>query len=178
VNVPHGRLLAIQYREAAFYTGDGRAGSVDVVRVHFRTPDDEVHHHDLPNGQWGLQNAALQFMAKWGYKPSLIGGDDSAMRDCEDDMQLIPVARNPEEGDWLLHREAMSDAQEALEEAEWFDPDLDTDGDSGPSDGPGGAPGPDPGTGNRGAVDDAEQGGVSAEMAGEESDAGVNVRVS
>jgi len=195
VNVPHGRLLAIQYREAAFYTGDGRAGSADVVRVHFRTPDDECHHHDLPNGQWGLQNPALQFMAKWGYKPSLIGdsapsrrdgegktgvspvADDSAMRDCEDDMQLIPVARNPQEGDWLLHREAMSDAQEALEDAEWFDPDLDIEGDGGPSDGGFGGGSPDPGTGNRGAVDDAEQGGVSAEMAGEDSDAGVEVTV-
>jgi hypothetical protein len=175
MNVPHGRLLALQYREAAFYTGDGRVGSLDVVRVHFRTPDDEVHHHDLPNGQWAINNAALQFMAKWGYQPTAL---DGTYHDLEDEFQLIPVARNPQEGDWLLHQAAMNGAQEALKEAEWFDPDLGGNGDSDGPDGPGGAPGPDPGTGNRGAVDDAEQGGVSAEMAGEESDAGVTVNVS
>jgi hypothetical protein len=174
MGVPMGRLVALQFREAAFYTDDGRAGSIDVMRVHLRCPDGDVHEHDLPNGAYNIENAALQFMAKWGYQPT-DWPDDSAYLDTEDDQVLVPVA--PMGDGFGLAQTAMRDAREALEDAEWFDSDQSEDDDSGPSDGPGGAPGPDPGTGNRGAVDDAEQGGVSAEMAGEESDQGVTVAV-
>lgn len=169
-----GRLEGIQYREATFYTGDGRAGTVEVLRIHFRAPDGDYYEHDLPNGQWALGNVALQFMALWGYQPTTL---DGTFHDAHDDQILVPIAPMPD-GSYGLGQKAMEGAQEALENAEWFDPEAGEDGDSGPSDGPGGAPGPDPGTGNRGAVDDAEQGGVSAEMAGEDSSQGVNVKVS
>jgi len=174
MNQPMGRLEGLQYREAAFYTGDGSVGSIEVVRVHFRAPDGDYYEHDLPNGQWGIANAALQFMALWGYQPTAL---DGTMHDAHPDKKLIPIAPMGDD-DFGIAQTAMQGGREALEEAEWFDPDLGTDGDSVPSDGPNGGGGPDPGTGNRGAVDDAEQGGVSAEMAGEESDAGVTVNVS
>lgn len=177
MNQPMGRLEGIQYREATFYTGDGRVGSIDVLRIHFRAPDGDYYEFDLQNGNWSLGNAALQFMALWGYQPSEL---DGTYHDAHDDQILVPIAPLDQstDPDWGLAETAMSGGREALEEAEWFDPEIGQDGDSGPSNGPGGASGPDPGTGNRGAVDDPEQGGVSAEMAGEESDQGITVNIS
>lgn len=164
MNTPLGRLEHIQYREAAFYTDDGRAGSIDVMRLHFMAPDAEMHTFDLPNGDWVIDNAALQFLAKYDYRPTDL---DETMNDCHDDQILLPLVQD-QDGNWYLHQNAMSDAQRALKEAEWFGTDDDEDGDSGPDNGPNAPPGPDPGTGNRGGVD--------IEEAGEESDAGVIVK--
>lgn len=172
------RLENLQYRESTFYAPDGQVGSVEVLRIYFRTHEDEHDQFDLPNGGWQLSNKALQFLAKWGYRPSDIGDHDSAMRDCHDDQVLIPIAPDGEEDGWGLAEEAMQGAQEALEDAEWFASDAGEESSESGSDAPGGGGSPDPGTGNRGAVDDASQGGVSAEMAGEDSDRGVNVHIS
>jgi hypothetical protein len=177
VNQPMGRLEALEYREAAFYAGNGQVGSIDVLRVHFRAPDGDYYHHDLPNGQWALGNDALQFMAKWGYQPTAL---DGTYHDTHDDQVLVPIAVAPEEMEqvWALGQQAMQGGQQALEDAEWFSEDVGPDGEENRSHGPPGGGGPDPGTGNRTAVDDEEQGGVSAEMAGEDSDQGVEVTVS
>lgn len=167
MNQPLGRLTALQYRRASFYTDDGREGQVDVLRVHLRVPDGSEHYQDLPNGEWSLDNTALGFLALWGYRPSDIGGHDEAMRDAEPDLTCVPVAPTPD--GWGLAQTALEGARDALESAEWFDPDTS------PSDGnkrahapPGGAE-PDPGTGNKA--------GVEIEKADEDSDAGMVVSV-
>lgn len=171
---PLGRLVALQYREAAFYTDDGRAGSFDVLRLHLRGPDGEMYEHDLPNRGWNETNAALQFMAKWQYQPTSL---DHTLTNVEDDHVLMPLAYT--DGEYKLAQAAMSGAQRALRNAEWFDPDLGNYADESGAQKPHAPPGPEPGSGNRAGVEEPSEGdGVSAELADEDADAGVEVNVS
>ena len=181
MNQPMGRLEALQFREAAFYTGDGRVGSIDVLRIHFRAPDADYYQFDLQNGDWQLSNKALQFLANWNYRPSQIGGRDETMRNCHDDKVLIPLAVM-DDGTYGLSENAMQGARKALENAEWFASDTEKESSDDGPDAAGGGGGPDPGTGNRGGVEEPSEPeqptGVSAEMAPEDSDKGVTVNVS
>lgn len=165
---PFGRLVALQYRDFQ----PKHAVDTSVFVVHFRTPEDEIHEEILGNVVWSLDNRALQFMALYGYQPTALEG---TMHNVEDDQILVPIA--PDDDGWGLSQAAMVGSRAALEEAEWFDPDVAPNATDEANNGPLGGGSPDPGTGNRGAVDDEDQGGVSAEMAGEDSDAGVNVVV-
>lgn len=176
MNQPLARVTALQYRNIAVQPGGHP--TMPVLRVHLHTHEDAHDHHDLPNGDWGVQNAALQFMAKWGWQPSALDGTMARVRD---DQVLVPIAPSGENmpGDWGLSQSALHGAQEALENAEWFDPDPGVDGDSAPHSAAHGGGGPDPGTGNRGGVDhESEDEGVTAELADEDSDAGINVTIS
>lgn len=118
MNVPHGRLLTLTWTQAQ--SPESPTGAIMVLRIEFRAPDGEVYHADLPNGDWVPNNAALQFLAKWGYKPSDVGPDGGTRRDCEPDQKLIPVAEHPPTNQWVLHQLSMKGADEELEEAEWF----------------------------------------------------------
>jgi hypothetical protein len=178
---PLGRLVALQFRHVA--PQPGAHPTMPVLRVHLRAPDGDYYHHDLPNGDWQLNNESLQFLALWGYKPSDIGSHNDTMRDCIPDTTCVPIAPTGnawDDTDWGLAETAMEGGQDALREADWFDADDSTKGgdDSNQS---GGGGGPDPGTGNRGGVEEPsepeEDTGVSAEMAPEESDQGVTVNV-
>lgn len=185
MNQPMGRLEALHFREAAFYTNDGRVGSIDVLRVHFRAPDGDYYEHDLQNGDWRITNQALQFLAKWGYRPSQIGDHDSTMRDCHDDQILLPLAPNEGADGGLgygLAQTALSGGREALKDATWFDTEDDEESTDDRPDGPQSGPGPDPGTGNRAGVDhdadETEDSGVTVEKAHADSNAGMTVNVS
>lgn len=168
MNQPMGYLHGIQYRDAAVYLDDGRATSMDVIRVHFNTHEGEMDYFDFPNGAWDVGNGGLQFMALYGYRPSDFA-HDSAFLDTSDDGVLVPLAPDPREGGWGLAQTAMSDGREALEEAEWFDPEVEIEPADDAQSAPQAPPGPDPGTGNRGGVD--------MEKADEDSDQGVTVKV-
>ena len=160
MNQPMGRLEALQYREASFYMEDGRVGTADVFRVHFRAPDGEYYYHDLPNDRWDTDNGALQFMALWGYQPTAL---DGTMHNAHPDKIIVPIA--PIEDDWKLAQAAMEGGEKALERVEWFDPSLGANGDSGPPDDP------------NGGGNDGDGGGVSAKVADEDSDVGIEVVV-
>lgn len=166
---PMGHITALQYREAPIYMegGGAPAKKINVVRVHFRTPDGNMDHHDLTNMGWTIQNPVLQFMALHGYRPT---SRDGTFMDIEDGDCYVPiVSKTPEREDWFLAEAALAGGEAALEDAEWFGTDSDEDGGSGPSDGPGGGGSPDPGTGNRG--------GVEMREADEDSSAGIEVVV-
>lgn len=171
INQPLGRLTAIQYREAAIPVGDGRVGSIDVVRLYFRAPDGSEHEFDLASNHWHTSNTALQFMALYGYQPTEL---DGTLHDAYDDQVVFPIAPTPEEGGWGLAQVALEGGEEALEDAEWFEPSVGADGSDRPS-APSGAGGPDPGTGNRGGVEEPSDADVTAELADHDSDAGVEV---
>lgn len=175
MGVPMGRLLGLQFREAAFYTDDGRVGSIDVMRIHVRASDGRTYSHDLQNGGWQRSNEALQFLAKWGYRPSDFP-EDGAFLGTEADQVLVPITVAAD-GSYTLAQLAMNGARAALEDAEWFSPSDDEDADSDRSDAPDAPPGPDPGTGNRGGVDHDADDGVTAELAEEDTTAGVTVSV-
>lgn len=174
MNQPLGRLTALQYRHIA--PQPGGHPTMPVLRVHFRAPDAEHYHHDLPNGNWALTNASLQFMALWGYQPSELGG---TMHDATADKTLIPVTPTGN-GGYAIAQTAMQGGQEALREAEWFDPEVAGVQGEEPTHGPTGGPGPDPGTGNRGGVEDPSEAeddsGVTAELT-PEADTGIEVTV-
>jgi len=116
INQPLARLVALQFRQ----TGNVPQQPVPILRIYLRAPDGDMHTHDLPNGGWTVDNAALQFLAKWGYRPSDIGEGDSTMRDCEPDTTVVPVVPDGD-GSYLLAQHAMKDAESALRESEWFD---------------------------------------------------------
>jgi hypothetical protein len=168
MNQPMAYLHGIQYREAAVYLDGGRATSTDVIRVHFRTHEGEMDQFDFPNGSWDLGNSGLQFMALYGYQPTDLP-EDGALLDTSDDDVLVPIAPDPYDGGWGLAQNAMSGGREALEEAEWFDPEVEIESTGDAHSAPQAPPGPDPGTGNRG--------GVEMEQADADSDQGVTVKV-
>lgn len=159
-----GYVHGIEYREAAVYLDNGRATSTDVFRIHFRTHEDEMDHHDFPNSAWSLGNAGLQFMALYGYRPTdfpenrtLLNTDDSGV--------LIGLAPDPHSNGWGLSQTAMRGGKAALDEAEWFDPDVGDEAADEAHNGPQAPPGPDPGGGSTGAVE--------MEVSEEDEDTGV-----
>lgn len=164
---PMGRIVALQYREAAVYLDGGRAASTDVLRLYIRTHEGEMDTFDLPNTEWALNNSALQFMALYGYQPTDLD-HDSTVLDIEDDTLMVTLAPDPT-GGWGLTEVAMSGGREALDEAEWFDPDVDVEAADGAHSAVNAPPGPDPSTGNRGGVD--------MEVSDGDSDTGVEVTV-
>jgi len=101
-----------------------------------------VHHSDLLNTNWSVGNPTLQFMALYGLRP----------RDMDVGEYIIPVVHTGD-NEYELAASAMSGGEAALEQAEWFNPDIELDDDSDDSHGPHGGGSPDPSTGNRGAVD-------------------------
>lgn len=169
---PMGRVLRLEYRDIRPKV----AADTSIFVVHTRTPEDEVIEITLPNSEgWLVHNATLQFMAVYGIKPSDI---DGTSMDVEDWQWLLPLGVNPD-GSFGLAAHVLDNGAEKLREAEWFNAD-DSANDDHDGPGPGAGGGPDPGTGNRGGVDhDAEaEEDVTAELAGEESNAGVNVSIS
>lgn len=146
------RLTALQFR---------RKGQQSVLRVYFEKHGEE-YYHDLPNGMWTIDNVALQFMAKWGYKPSDIGDDSSTMRDCMDDTLALSVVDS--DGQYKLSQMAMSGAETALRNAEWFGGADDSEKDETPQRPIGG-----------GSID--KDGGPSIRLSDEDSDSGVTVDV-
>lgn len=178
MNQPMGRVVALDMRNVA--RQPGAHPTVPVLRVHIRTHTGKMVHHDLPNGNYTVQNAALQFMALHGYRPSEIEGRTETYVNVEDDKLVIPIAPMPPDS-WGLAQDAMSGAEKALREAEWFDGADIEDGDETPQQAAGGGS-PDPGTGNRGGVEEPSEPeqdtGVAVEKAPDESDAGVGVVVS
>jgi hypothetical protein len=178
ITQPLGRVVALQFRNIAMRPGGHP--TTPVLRVHLRVPDGSYHHHDLVNGDWALNNEALQFLALHGYRPSNIGGADSTIRNCMDDNLVIPVAPTDHawhDQSWGIARTAMQGGQEALQEAEWFDATDGTRDDEESADAAVSGSEPDPGTGNRGGVEEPSDDGVSAELADEDSDAGIEVTV-
>jgi hypothetical protein len=170
MNQPMGRVVALQYRNVARQPGGHP--TVPVLRVYLRTHTDEIEHHDLLNGSYTAQNAALQFMALHGFRPSEL----DSYTNVEDDQLLVPIAPMPEAESWGLARTALAGGEQALTDAEWFEG-LDTDGDDESPSAPAGGGSPDPGTGNRGGVEDPSDPDIDAEVADEDSDAGVEVTV-
>lgn len=112
-----------------------------VLRVFFEV-NGNVHHSDLLNTNWSVGNPTLQFMALYGLRP----------RDIDVGEYIIPVVHTGD-NEYELAASAMSGGEAALEQAEWFNPDIELDDDSDDSHGPHGGGSPDPSTGNRGAVD-------------------------
>lgn len=167
---PLGRVVALQFRNIA--TQPGAHPTMPVLRVYIRTPMRTVEHHDLPSGNYVVQNAALQFLALHDYKPSDIEGTHMNI---EDDTLVLPIAPMPREDSWGLAQDAMSGGEQALREAEWFDGVDIEDGEQTPQHGAGG--GPDPGTGNRGGVEEPSEPEPEVGVASEESDAEFEVTV-
>jgi len=132
--------------------------------VEFRALDGEIYQHELPNDKWLVQCPALQFMAVNGFKPSDIKGTSMNVEDWN---LIIPVVS--EGGEYGLAASIFANGESALRRADWFSADDSTKDDDG-SGGPSAGGSPDPGTGNRGAVD--------MNMAEEDSDAGVEVKIS
>jgi hypothetical protein len=170
MNQPMGRVVALQYRNVA--RQPGAHPTVPVLRVYLRTHTDEIEHHDLLNGGYTVQNAALQFMALYDFRPSEL----STYTNVEDAQLLVPIAPMPQDASWGLARTALLGGEQALTEAEWFEG-VDTDPDDESDSAPAGDGSPDPGTGNRGGVEEPSDPDIEAEVADEESDAGVEVTV-
>lgn len=171
MNQPLGRVLRLRYRDVQPKV----AADTSVLEVDIRTHEDEIISQPLDNPQWMVHNQALQFMAVYDIKPTDI---DGTSMDVEDWQWLVPLGTDGD-GGWGLAAHIFEDAASTLRSKDWFDAGDDTkDDDNGP--GPHGGGGPDPGTGNRGGVDhDAEdERDVSAELAGDDSNAGVTVNIS
>lgn len=165
LQVPMARLLSLRFGQDQVEF-NGQSKPMMVLKVEFRAPDADIYEHPLVNGDWSKGNAALQFMAKWGYQPTDFPEHPPKL-DVEDDRVLIPVTQNPESGQWFLHELAMKNGEEALEDAEWFSPiEEHEDTTEVPvQSGGGGAGDPDGG------------GQVEVEQAPEESDRGINVAI-
>lgn len=112
MNQPLGRVIELQYRDEK----PKLAIDSSALVVRFRAPDAEVYEHPLENGEWLIGNAALQFMAINNIKPSDIEG---TKMNVESWVLDIPVAPDGD-GGYLIAQNAMSDAESALREAEWF----------------------------------------------------------
>lgn len=166
---PMGRVVALQYKDVQ----PKMAADTSVLFVHIRTHEDQMVEFPLDNPQYMVHNQSLQFMAVYDIKPSDI---DGTYMNVEDWMWTVPLGKTPD-GGWGLAAHIFEGAASTLQSKDWFDAADDSDGD-GKSQATGGGS-PDPGTGNRGGVDhDAEGDDVSAELADEQSNAGVNVNIS
>jgi hypothetical protein len=170
MNQPLGRVVALQFRNVA--AQPGAHPTMPVLRVYIRTPMRTVEHHDLPNGNYVVQNPALQFLALHGYKPSDI---DGTHMNIEADKVILPIAPMPADDSWGLAQDAMSGGEQALREAEWFDGGDIGDAEQTPQHGAGGSP--DPGTGNRGGVEEPSDPEPKVGVADDDSDAGFEVTV-
>jgi len=92
----------------------------------------------LPNRQWSVRNPFLQFLAVYGLKPS----------EATVENKYVPVQHGQPAVEQML-----DEGQAALEEAAWFDPDIDVESTDGSNSGVFGGGGGGPGMGNQGAVD-------------------------
>lgn len=137
-----GRVTRLTYRSV------GPMLQASVLRVEFRAPDAQYYEQDLPNNRWDTGCPALQFLANWGYRPSEIDGTSMDVRDDKLHVPLAPMDPADPTAGWGLAEAALDGGETALEEAEWFDPDLGdeaaqqpTGADSGGADGGGGGRG-------------------------------------
>lgn len=123
-NILRGRLTALQFRQKTVHMDEDTPMGMDVMRVHFVAPDSESYYHDLPNGDYVLSNKALQFMAKWGYQPSMLG--NGTHYDAYGDQKLIPivyVGDTPEaDCQYALAATALKRGESLLRSATWFAP--------------------------------------------------------
>lgn len=108
------RVIALQYLNMDPQSPQ----DTSVLRVHLRGPHGTEFHHDFQNGPWHVNNPTLQFLANHGYKPSDI---DGTYDNVEDDYWHVQVVWTEEYG-YQIHQNAMSGAQEALNDAKWFGP--------------------------------------------------------
>jgi len=122
-NILIGRLTALQFTQKTVYT-DNEPMGLDVMRVRFVAPDGDEYYHDLPNGDFTLSNKSLQFMAKWGYQPTMLG--NGTHYDAHDDQKLLPIVYVGETEDadceYALAATALKRGESLLESAEWFAP--------------------------------------------------------
>lgn len=113
----------------------------NVLRVFFEI-NGKTHHTDLLNTDWSVGNPTLQFMALYGLQPRDMGVGE----------YILPIVR-VDDNEYELAASAMSGGEEALEQADWFNSDIELNNDGDGSGGPHGGGSPDPSTGNRGAVE-------------------------
>jgi len=89
-------------------TGSG----INLLRVLFEGPRGDMHTHDLPDGEFSTQNAALQFLAAIHKKPS----DFDGMRlECS---TQIPVVRNGRDS-YALDNQIIETGAERIQEVVW-----------------------------------------------------------
>ena len=163
MNQPMGRVVALDMRNVA--QQPGAHPTVPVLRVYIRMHTGDMVHHDLLNSNYTVQNAALQFMALYGYRPSTIEGYTETYVNVEDDMLVLPIAPMPAQESWGLAQDAMSGGEKALREVEWFSGADIKDGEK-------------PDSPPAGGGSDGDGGGhIGVEKTDEDSDAGINVEV-
>lgn len=102
-----------------------KANGIPVLRVVF-TYGGSTYTHDVPNGEFRLDNPALQFLAYIGRKPS--DWPDNSQTLELDQHIVVPVLRDGEDS-YALSNEALEMGAEALENADWFPSDLMPEGD-------------------------------------------------
>lgn len=94
-----------------------KANGIEVLRVRFEY-DGEYYVHDIPNGNFRLDNPALQFMAYIRTKPSEFDGQSYK----PSGHISVPVVRDGENS-YALSNEALEVGAETLEKVVWS-PDL------------------------------------------------------
>jgi len=105
-----GILQSFRYRNP---NGVGVKQSVLIIR--FLGPDGDEHTHSVPNGEFGVQNPTMQFLASIDRKPSDIDGTDE---DISDEKRQIPVVYD--NGTYHITQQPFTYGKQRLEKADWM----------------------------------------------------------
>lgn len=116
-----------------------------VVDIHYRGGS-----VTLSNRVWAYNCPFLQFCALYSIKPSDYDGTSLTL---SDESMYVPVIVS-QTGERADVETMLDGGQQALKDAEWFDPDVDTQPLDESQSGVFGGGSPDPGTGNRGGVEE------------------------
>lgn len=160
VGRPLGRVVALQFANIAKQAGG--YPTMPVLRVHVRPPNPNgLFSHNIPNQNWSVGNAALQFMALHGFKPSDL---DGTFENVEVEQIIVDISPSEDGASWRLAQSAFTGGERALREAEWFSGASVSDEQENSSQG-------------GGNDDDDDDGSPTVEKAPEDSDAGFNIVV-
>lgn len=127
-----------------WYSSSGPKLQIDTLVVEFEL-DGQTHTHNLPNVDWSLKTAALQFIAFIGKKPTDFDSTSMSLRG------EVPVEWSEDHQQYLISKNVLVAGAMRLKKCDWFNSDGDIFNSGGMQLSQGGSV--EPSTGNRGAVE-------------------------
>lgn len=100
--------------EVRFRNPHGVGSGQSVLQIRFTAPDGSVRIHEVPNGNFTIENPALQFLAAIGLKPSDIDGTSYKPPSTVE----VPVVAD---GDgYVITQQPFTYGKQELEKARWI----------------------------------------------------------
>lgn len=124
-NVEHLLYTKVDDQEPNHLASIGpKANGASALRVEF-TYRGKTYTYDIANGDFRLDNSALQFLAYIGVKPSDFDGQSLSI----DHTERVPIVRNGKDT-YAIGVEALEMGADRLEDAVWFPTPDDEEGES------------------------------------------------